>query len=155
VSNKLTYLIIHCTATQPGREVTGEEIERWHTSPKPAGRGWDRVGYARLLHLDGAKTDFIQDNKDDVVDPWEITYGAYGMNKVSRHWVYSGGGSGVDTRTFKQKKSMAIDIYKFIKAHPEILIGGHNQFNATLCPGFDVPTWLREIGVPAKNIYAK
>lgn len=153
MSQTLTYLIIHCTATPAGREVTGGEIERWHTSPKPAGRGWDRVGYARLYHLDGTHTNFIDDNRDQVVDPWEVTYGALGMNYVSRHWVYAGGANGIDTRTPRQKKKMAIDVYKFLKQHPNVLIGGHKQFNATACPGFDVSAWLREIGVPEKNIY--
>ena len=33
----LRYLVIHCTATPRGREVTGAEIRRWHTSPVSQG----------------------------------------------------------------------------------------------------------------------
>lgn len=33
----LRYLVIHCTATPCGREVTGAEIRRWHTSPVSQG----------------------------------------------------------------------------------------------------------------------
>lgn len=43
---KLFYLVIHCTATPAGREVSAEEIRRWHTaSPNEGGRGWKQVGY--------------------------------------------------------------------------------------------------------------
>lgn len=148
--------MIHCTATPAGREVTGDEIRRWHTSPKSqGGRGWDRVGYARLYHLDGKKTDFINANDDQIVDPWEVTYGAYNINYVSRHWVYAGGGTGQDTRTEAQRAVLKCDVLAFIKSHPQVKIGGHKQFNATSCPGFDVPAWLRSIGVPEANIYKK
>ena len=30
---KLKYLVIHCTATPEGREVSGAEIRAWHTNP--------------------------------------------------------------------------------------------------------------------------
>ena len=50
---KLQYLVIHCTATPEGREVSAADIRRWHTSPAPAGRGWKQVGYTDLFHLDG------------------------------------------------------------------------------------------------------
>lgn len=156
MAKALSYLIIHCTATPAGREVTGDEIRRWHTSPKAqGGRGWDRVGYARLYHLNGTKTEFIQDNQDNIVDPWELTYGAIGYNETSRHWVYAGGGTGQDTRTDAQKREMTKDVLEFIKKHPAIKIAGHKQVNATSCPGFDVPAWLRSIGVSEVNIFKK
>lgn len=40
---KLKYLVIHCTATPEGREVSGAEIRAWHTNPvSKGGRGWNR-----------------------------------------------------------------------------------------------------------------
>lgn len=30
---RLKYLVIHCTATPEGREVSGAEIRAWHTNP--------------------------------------------------------------------------------------------------------------------------
>ena len=50
---KLKYLVLHCTATPEGREVTADEIRRWHTSAPPVGRGWKQVGYTDMIHLDG------------------------------------------------------------------------------------------------------
>ena len=51
---KLKQLVIHCTATPEGREVSADEIRRWHCAPlSEGGRGWRQVGYTDLIHLDG------------------------------------------------------------------------------------------------------
>ena len=80
---KLKYLVIHCTATPEGREVSAADIRRWHTSPAPAGRGWKQVGYTDLFHLDGRVERLVANNEDANVDPWEITNGAAGYNSIS------------------------------------------------------------------------
>ena len=87
---KLLRLVIHCTATKPGREVTSEEIRHWHTDPAPRGRGWKQVGYTDMIHLDGSVERLVENNEDANVDPWEITNGAKGYNSTSRHIVYVG-----------------------------------------------------------------
>ena len=47
---KLERLVIHCTATPPGREVSAADIRRWHTAPvSQGGRGWRQVGYTDLI----------------------------------------------------------------------------------------------------------
>lgn len=30
---RMKYLVLHCTATPEGREVTGADIRLWHTAP--------------------------------------------------------------------------------------------------------------------------
>ena len=82
---KLKYLVIHCTATPEGREVSSAEIRRWHTSPaSQGGRGWKQVGYTDLFHLNGGVERLVDNNEDAQVDPWEVTNGAKGYNSVSR-----------------------------------------------------------------------
>lgn len=107
---KLQYLVIHCTATPEGREVSAADIRRWHTSPAPAGRGWKQVGYTDLFHLDGRVERLVANNEDANVDPWEITNGAAGYNSISRHIVYAGGCDASmkpkDTRTAAQKEAL-------------------------------------------------
>ena len=50
----MKYLVIHCTATPEGREVSSKEIRAWHTNPvSQGGRGWKQVGYTDMVHLDG------------------------------------------------------------------------------------------------------
>ena len=148
---KLQYLVIHCTATPEGREVSAADIRRWHTSPAPAGRGWKQVGYTDLFHLDGRVERLVANNEDANVDPWEITNGAAGYNSVSRHVVYAGGcDAGMkpkDTRTAAQKKALRKYVLDFHARHPAVKIVGHNQLAAKACPSFDVAAWLLEIGI--------
>lgn len=148
---KLQYLVIHCTATPEGREVSAADIRRWHTSPAPAGRGWKQVGYTDLFHLDGRVERLVANNEDANVDPWEITNGAAGYNSVSRHVVYAGGcDAGMkpkDTRTAAQKEALRKYVLDFHARHPAVKIVGHNQLAAKACPSFDVPAWFLEIGI--------
>lgn len=156
--HKLTYLIIHCTATPEGRAVFPSDIRDWHTKPvSQGGRGWKQVGYSDMILLDGSLQNLVQYNNDDVVDPWEITNGVAGVNSISRHVVYVGGMDKAnkkpkDTRTKKQIETLRQYVLNIIAQYPSIKVAGHNQFAAKACPSFDVPAWLRKIGVQPKNI---
>lgn len=163
MNSKLTYLIIHCTATPEGRAVSKEDITRWHTSPvSQGGRGWSRSGYADLVTLDGQLVNILPFNTDDNVDAWEISNGATGMNGNSRHIVYAGGmdaqnKSPKDTRSKAQKETLELYVKFTIKRHPGILVLGHNEApnaKGKACPSFQVPEWLRSIGIPDANIFS-
>ena len=149
----LKYLVLHCTATQEGREVSSDEIRAWHTNPvSKGGRGWKQVGYTDLIHLDGDVERLVDNNEDANVDPWEITNGAKGYNSVSRHVVYVGGvvadgKTAKDTRTKAQKAAMEAYVKEFHRRHPNVRIIGHREVAAKDCPSFDVQVWLKEIGV--------
>lgn len=148
----LKYLVIHCTATPEGRDVTPEDIRRWHTSPVSAGgRGWKQVGYTDLIRLDGTVERLVNNNEDANVDPWEITNGAKGYNSISRHIVYAGGCDRSmnprDTRTAAQEKALRAYVLDFHRRHPSVRIIGHNEIAAKACPSFDVQKWLRSIGI--------
>lgn len=148
----MKYLVIHCTATPEGREVTAADIRHWHTDPvSKGGRGWKQVGYTDLIHLDGKVERLVKNNEDAEVDPWEITNGAKGYNSTSRHIVYAGGCDKKmqpkDTRTEAQKKAMTDYVRNFHERFPTIRIVGHNELAAKACPSFDVQKWLREIGI--------
>ena len=153
MKQELKYLIIHCTATPEGRDVSAAEIRRWHTSPvSKGGRGWKQVGYTDLVHLNGSVERLVANNEDAWVDNWEVTNGAKGYNSVSRHIVYAGGCAAdgktpKDTRTAVQKAALAQYVKDVHAAHPKVKIIGHNQVAAKACPSFDVPAWLREIGI--------
>ncbi len=148
----MQYLVIHCTATPEGREVSSAEIRRWHTSPSPVGRGWKQVGYTDMVHLDGRVERLVDNNEDASVDPWEVTNGASGFNSISRHIVYVGGCDlrmqPKDTRTIAQLEALKRYVLDFHRRFPQIRIVGHHDLNAgKACPSFDVSKWLREIGI--------
>ena len=150
IMSSLLYLVIHCTATPEGREVSAAEIRHWHTAPvSRGGRGWKQVGYTDMIHLDGRVERLVQNNEDAMVDPWEITNGAAGYNAVSRHIVYVGGcdraGKPKDTRTEAQREALKRYVQDFHLRFPQIRIVGHHELNPSkACPCFDV----REIAPP-------
>ena len=153
MKKKLEYLVLHCSATPEGREVTSAEIRHWHTDPKPAGRGWKQVGYSRLYHINGGVEQLVQNNNDDFVDDWEITNGVAGMNSVCQHWCYVGGMDEAmkkpkDSRSPMQQQSLRRDILAFHRQIPNVRIVGHNHFDkGKACPSFDVQAWLQKIGI--------
>ena len=158
MAKEIKYLVIHCAATPEGREVTADDIRGWHTSPAPKGRGWKQVGYTDLFHLDGEVERLVANNEDSYVDSREITNGVAGINSVSRHIVYAGGlakdaKTPKDTRTPAQAAALKKYALDMVRRFPRIKVAGHNQFANKACPSFDVPNWLRSIGVPEKNIY--
>lgn len=150
---KLKYLVIHCTATRIGQEVTSAQIRAWHTNPVyKGGRGWKQVGYTDMIHLDGRIERLVRNNEDGNVDPWEITNGVAGMNSVCRHIVYVGGVKAdgktpADTRTDAQLKAMEQFVKAFHAKHPTVKIVGHNDLAAKACPSFKVAEWLLDIGI--------
>ena len=150
---KLKYLVLHCTATPEGREVSSDDIRAWHTNPvSKGGRGWSQVGYTDLIHLNGEVERLVDNNEDANVEPWEITNGAKGYNSISRHVVYVGGvvadgKTTKDTRTKAQRAAMESYVKEFHRKHPNVRIIGHREVAAKDCPSFDVQVWLKEIGV--------
>lgn len=154
---KLKYLVIHCTATPAGREVTSEEIRRWHTSPPPVGRGWKQVGYSDIIHLDGWIECLVPFDQDNLVDPEEITNGAAGYNHLSHHVVYVGGcdkqQNALDTRTPEQQDALLGYIRYFVHRYPSIIVCGHRDLDPKkACPSFDVSAFCRAHNIPEINI---
>jgi N-acetylmuramoyl-L-alanine amidase len=78
--------------------------------------------------------------------------GNLGISYVGGTECMNAGGKPKDTRTAAQKAGLERQIRAWLKAHPTIKrIRGHRQWPAVskACPSFDVPTFLREIGLGA------
>ena len=122
-------IIVHCTATPEGRDVTVEEIDAWHRK-----RGFKSIGYHYVIYLDGSIHKGREDDK--------IGAHCVGYNSRSLGVCYVGGlakddKTPKDTRTEAQKQSL----YKLLKMlktkYPEARIFGHKDFAAKACPCFD------------------
>ena len=50
---KIDTIVLHCSATPEGRAVSVPTIRKWHTDPKPKGRGWSDIGYHFVIGLKG------------------------------------------------------------------------------------------------------
>lgn len=160
---QLKYLFLHETDTPITMDVDVKMVLDWQTSPKPRGRGWRKGGYTELFKRDGEVEQFYEYNEDQWVTSDEITNGAIGFNGVSRHICLVGGrdengntifGKIQKLYTSEQIVSLTDYIRRFLALHPDCQVLGHYQVNDhKVCPGFDVPKFLRSICTPEINIY--
>jgi len=134
---KINKIIVHCTATPEGRDVSIDEVRRWHVKE----RGWRDVGYHFLIRLDGT----IEEGR-----PIEMT-GAHtkGHNWDSIGIAYAGGMSKdmtepKDTRTDAQKSSF-VDLLCQLHDCYGGTVYGHRDFSEKACPSFDAKTEYENI----------
>lgn len=126
---KITEIIVHCTATKAGREVSASEIDSWHRA-----RGFRCIGYHYVVGLDGRITEGRPVG--------EIGAHCLGHNAGSIGVVYVGGlsakdGSPADTRTPAQKEAMLNLISALLRRFPGATVHSHYEFAAKACPCFD------------------
>ena len=126
---KIDMIIVHCTATPRGRDVTAAEVDRWHRM-----RGFDGIGYHFLVRLDGT----VERGR-----PVEKA-GAHckGYNTRSIGVVYAGGVESdcvtpADTRTEAQKTALRQLIDRLRSDYGIERVHGHRDFAAKACPSFD------------------
>ena len=122
-------IIIHCSATPEGRNVTVADITSWHKQ-----RGFDTIGYHYVIYLDGTL---------HAGRPIQQT-GAHcqGHNATSIGVCYIGGLAAdgktpKDTRTQEQRETLLSLLRKLKAQFPKARIRGHRDFAAKACPSFD------------------
>jgi len=131
---RIDYIVIHCSATPEGRDVSMETIRGWHT-----GKGWSDIGYHYVIELNGA----VRDGR-----PLERA-GAHvaGWNAHSIGVCYVGGVDAdmqpKDTRTNAQRLAMTKLVQKLHERFPDAEILGHRDFPnvAKACPSFPAKDW--------------
>lgn len=122
-------IIVHCSATREGKDITVHDIDSWHKQ-----RGFRCIGYHYVIYLDGSVHIGRPENEE----------GAHclGHNRNSIGICYIGGldinGKPKDTRTDEQKKSLTELIRTLKTRFPQASIHGHNEFANKACPCFDV-----------------
>lgn len=126
---KINKIIIHCSATPEGREVSVREIDSWHRQ-----QGYNEIGYHYLIGLDG---------NVNAGRP-EANIGAHcrGHNRDSIGVCYVGGCDAKmkpkDTRTPQQRTALRRLVAELQGRYPGATLHGHNEFAAKACPSFDV-----------------
>lgn len=127
-TRKITEIIVHCTATPNGRDISAAEIDRAHRS-----RGFESIGYHYVVRLDGS----IERGRQIEC----IGAHCLGHNDRSIGIAYVGGldetGKPADTRTESQRQSIIRLLTELKRSYPETTIHGHNEFAAKACPCFD------------------
>lgn len=128
-------IVVHCSATPEGRDVSTEEIRQWHLD-----RGWSDIGYHFVVELDGT----VYDGR-----PIERA-GAHasGHNANSIGVCYVGGVDSdmepKDTRTEEQKESMDDLIRDLLDDYPHAVVIGHRDVSEKACPSFDAKEEYRK-----------
>jgi hypothetical protein len=133
----ISKIIIHCSATREGQDITLDTIRKWHVD----GRGWSDIGYHFLVMLDGSVK----------VGRPIVRGGAHtkGENKFSIGVCYVGGVDEdlcpKDTRTDSQKLSLKNLMVTLKEIYPEATIHGHRDFSSKACPSFDATKEYKHI----------
>lgn len=127
---KIDKIIVHCTATPEGRNVTVNEIRMWHRQ-----RGFRTIGYHYVVYLDGTV------HAGRPVD--EIGAHCLGQNRNSIGVCYVGGLDAQhllpkDTRTEAQRKGLRELVARLQEQYPRATVHGHREFAAKACPCFDM-----------------
>lgn len=140
---RIDYIVIHCSVTKEGQNFTVDDLRKWHTAPKPKGRGWSDIGYHYVIHLDGS----VHIGRD--VDLIGAHVENYNSNSIGI--CYIGGvdasGKAKDTRTTAQKNSLVNLLKTMREKYPNAKIQGHRDFPnvAKACPSFDAQSEYKNI----------
>lgn len=121
-------IIIHCTATEDGKDIRAKDIKAYHVNVK----GWRNIGYHYVIDLDGT----IEPGRP-ISQP-----GAHclGQNAHSIGVAYVGGlknGKPADTRTPAQKAALLKLVTKLVTLY-RCEVHGHCEYAKKACPCFDV-----------------
>ena len=134
---KINKIIVHCSATPEGREVTTNDLYQWHVVEN----GWSDIGYHFFIDLCGEVHE---------CRPLERT-GAHtkGHNFDSIGICYAGGMdkdmNPKDTRTQDQKESLEDLLCQLKGLYVVANIYGHNNFSDKACPSFDAVSEYQHI----------
>lgn len=127
---KIDKIIVHCTATPAGREVTVADVKAWHKA-----RGFRTIGYHYLVYLDGTVHAGRRES--------EVGAHCLGQNARSIGVCYVGGldaatGEPRDTRTPAQRRALRELVGSLRRRYPSATVHGHREFAAKACPCFDI-----------------
>lgn len=127
---KINEIIIHCSATPEGRNVTTTDIEAWHKQ-----RGFSEIGYHYVIYLDGSVHIGREESK---VGAHCLGHNANSIGVCYIGGVAKDGKTAKDTRTEAQKVALRNLVANLKRKYPSASIHGHNEFAAKACPSFDV-----------------
>lgn len=128
---KIEEIIIHCSDTVEGKNISITDIEKWHKK-----RGFTKIGYHFVIYLNGE----VKQGRNIK----EIGAHCKRHNSRSIGICYIGGrdkkGNPKDTRTEEQKDSIRKLIKELQMKYTGIKkVVGHREYNSgKMCPCYDV-----------------
>lgn len=154
MSRQINEIVIHCSASENGKRVTVEDIERWH-----ADRGfWRKQVFRDLqnLRLGSIGYHFV------IYTSGTVATGRH-LEEIGAHVAGSNARSigvcliGTDRFTPEQWESLAKNVRGLLKLYPGARVLGHRDYSPDrdgdgvveewewlkTCPGFDVREWVK------------
>lgn len=134
---KINEIIVHCAATQEGKDFTVQQIDSWHRQ-----RGFRCIGYHYVIYRDGS----VHCGRPES----QVGTHCTGHNANSIGVCYIGGCASdgktpKDTRTDAQKASL-LKLLRELKAkYPVAAIHGHRDFANKACPSFDATKEYKDL----------
>jgi N-acetylmuramoyl-L-alanine amidase len=126
---QINKIIVHCTATPEGREVTKEDLHKWHV----VDRNFSDIGYHWFIDLNGERHECRPEHKSGAH--------AKGHNSDSIGICYAGGCdtsmNPKDTRTEAQKEGLHCMIQDLLDRYRNAEVIGHRDISSKACPSFD------------------
>ena len=128
-SNKIKFLIIHCSDTPDNEDLSASDIHQMHL-----GFGWDGIGYHKVIKRNGT----VENGRPEF---WKGAH-TYGINDISLGVCLIG----KQKFTKKQYNSLKRTLLKWQTIYVNTKILGHCDAIKTekTCPNFDVSKFLRE-----------
>ena len=146
---RITDIVIHCTASAFGKDLSVDDIRKMHKA-----QGWSDIGYHYVVTLDGK----VHEGRD--VDIIGAHVGGHNSNSIGV--VYVGGldkkGKAADTRNDAQKAGLLSLLMDLRKLYPTARISGHRDFSPDLNHNGIVEPWERIKECPsfdAKSEYSR
>ena len=134
---KINEIIVHCAATQEGKDFTVQQIDSWHRQ-----RGFRCIGYHYVIYRDGS----VHCGRP------ESQVGAHctGHNANSIGVCYIGGCAAdgktpKDTRTDAQKAALLKLLRELNAKYTVAAIHGHRDFANKACPSFDATKEYKDL----------
>ena len=135
---QINKIIVHCSATREGHDVSVDTIRKWHVE----GRGWSDIGYH-----------FYIDIKGNIFKGRDIAkMGAHckGYNRNSIGVCYAGGVEAdgktpKDTRNFEQIEALLCVLRTLKAMYPDADIHSHRDFARKACPSFDATEEYKDL----------
>lgn len=129
---KINYIVLHCSASKPGRKLTVSDIDKIHRA-----RGWKKIGYHYVIYPDGS----LHQGRELSEAGAHVT----GHNADSIGICYVGGldaqGKPADTRTEEQRATLYYLLQRLKEQFPQAEILGHRDFSPDLNGNGRIEPW--------------
>lgn len=126
---KINEIIVHCSATPEGRNVTVKQIDKWHKD-----RGFQKIGYHYVIYLDGS---IHEGRKEEEIGAHTVGHNANSIGICYIGGCAKDGRTPKDTRTEAQKNALCDLLRRLVIKYPKATIHGHREFANKACPSFD------------------